>query len=128
MRGILAGLMFVAAFSAAIGSAAAQDVLGRGDTLSGKLQLVETRQPNGTLTKSYQIVSEPRRMADNNDDFCANPDRKATTFHLFTKTKSDRVTLSRLLGKNVRVRVWSLFCSQTAWHVGDAAVSQWSWK
>jgi len=127
MRGILSGLMFAAAFSVATGSASAEDALGRGDMLSGILRLVHTKQPNGTDMQAYQIVSKPRQMAAS-DDFCANPDAKATTFHLFTKTKSDRVTLSRLLGKNVRVRVWSLYCSQTAWHVGDVGVSQWSWK
>ncbi|MEW6766408.1 MAG: hypothetical protein AB1342_00095 [Pseudomonadota bacterium] len=105
----------------------AEEALTSGGWLSGTLRLVHTKHPNGTKVEAYQIVSEPRQMQAS-DDFCTNPDGKASTFHLFTKTKSDRVELSRLLGKKLRVRVWDLFCSQAAWHVGDAAVSKWSWQ
>lgn len=105
----------------------AEEALTSGGWLSGTLRLVHTKYPNGTKVEAYQIVSEPRQMQAS-DDFCTNPDGKASTFHLFTKTKSDRVEQSRLLGKKLRVRVWDLFCSQTAWHVGDAAVAKWSWQ
>lgn len=111
----------------AASTASAQDAIASGDTLSGTLRLVRTKHPNGTPMQAYQIVSEPRKMPAN-DDFCTNPDTKATTFHLFTTTKSDRVMLSRLLGKKLQVRVWELFCAQTAWHVGDVAVNKWSWQ
>lgn len=107
--------------------ALAEDALAPGGWLSGTLRLVRTHHLNGTPMQAYQIVSEPRQMAAS-DDFCTNPDAKASTFHLFTRTKSDRVQLSRLLGKKLRVRVWELFCSQTAWHVGDVAVNKWSWQ
>ena len=107
--------------------ASAEETLAKGGWLSGTLRLVRTHHPNGTPMQAYQIVSEPRQMASS-DDFCVNPDAKASTFHLFTKTKSDRVELSRLLGKKLRVRVWELFCAQTAWHVGDVAVNKWSWQ
>ncbi len=114
------------AFSA-IDPAKAEEALSRGGWLSGTLRLIHTSHPNGTKIDAYQIVSEPRKMQAS-DDFCANPDGQATTFHLFTKTKSDRVHLSRLVGKKMQVRVWELFCSQTAWHVGDVAVNKWSWQ
>jgi hypothetical protein len=105
----------------------AEETLARGGWLSGTLRMVRLHHPNGTSIQAYRIVSESRQMSAS-DDFCTNPDAKASTFHLFTKTKSDRVTLSRLIGKKTRVRVWELFCSQTAWHVGDVAVNKWSWQ
>lgn len=107
--------------------AVAQEKLTSGGWLSGTLRLVRAHHPNGMPMQVYQIVSEPRQMPAS-DDFCTNPDAKASTFHLFTKTKSDRVHLSRLVGKKLQVRVWELFCSQTAWHVGDVAVNKWSWQ
>jgi len=119
-----AATAFVLAFTSL---ATAEETLAKGGWLSGTLRLVRTHHPNGTPMQAYQIVSEPRQMASS-DDFCVNPDAKASTFHLFTKTKSDRVELSRLLGKKLRVRVWELFCAQTAWHVGDVAVNKWSWQ
>ncbi|MBI3701109.1 MAG: hypothetical protein HY242_11775 [Afipia sp.] len=108
-------------------SVSAEGPLTSGSWLSGTLKLIRTHHPNGQTIEAYQIVSEPRQMQAS-DDFCTNPDGKASTFHLFTKTKSDRVHLSRLVGKKMQIRVWELFCSQTAWHVGDAAVSKWSWQ
>lgn len=116
----------IAASSAVPGHAAGES-LATGGMLSGVLRLVHTHRPDGTAAEAYQIVSEPRQMKAG-DDVCVNPDAKPTTFHLFTQTKSDRVVLSRLIGKKVRVRVWELFCSQTAWHVGDVAVNKWSWQ
>ena len=107
--------------------ATAEETLASGSWLLGTLRLVHTHHSNGTRIDAYQIVSEPRQMPAS-DDFCVNPDGKASTFHLFTKTKSDRVELSRFLGKKLRVRVWELFCAQTAWHVGDVAVNKWSWQ
>ena len=64
---------------------------------------------------------------DVGDDVCTNPDTKASTFHLFTTDDKDRVHLSRLIGKKIRVHVWDLFCTQNVWRVGDAGVSKWSW-
>ena len=36
-----------------------------------------------------------------------------------------RKQLDPLLGKTVSVKAISLFCSETAWHIGDVAVPQW---
>src|SRR5207302_2771433 len=96
-----------------------------GDTLTGKLRLVATRHPNGTPIKAYQIVSSPRKMPAD-DDFCDPKGPGATTFHLFTMTEAARRQLQPLLGKTITVRADTLFCSETAWHVGDVAVSQWT--
>jgi hypothetical protein len=107
-----------------IGSATnAQQAIKEGDTLTGRLRLVQTRHPNGTRLTAYQIVSEPRMMPPN-DDFC-DYDKGATTFHLFTMTDALKRQLKPWLGKTVTVRTDALFCSETAWHIGDVAVPQW---
>ena len=105
-------------------SAKAQQPIKEGDTLTGKLRLVQTRHPNGTRLEAYQIVSEPRMMPAN-DDFC-DYDKGATTFHLFTMTKAAKKQLKPLIGKQVSVKATALFCSETAWHIGDVAVPEWT--
>jgi hypothetical protein len=105
-------------------AANAQQPIKEGDTLTGKLRLVATRHPNGTKLEAYQIVSEPRMMPAN-DDFC-DYDKGATTFHLFTMTDALRKQLKPWLGKTITVRATALFCSETAWHIGDVAVPQWT--
>jgi hypothetical protein len=104
--------------------AVAQQPIKEGDTLTGKLRLVQTRHPNGTGITAYQIVSAPRMMPAN-DDFC-DYDKGATTFHLFTMTDALKKQLKPWLGKAVTVRTDALFCSETAWHIGDVAVPQWT--
>jgi len=104
--------------------AVAQEAIKAGGVLTGKLRLVQTRHPNGTKIEAYQIVSAPRAMPAG-DDFC-DYDKGATTFHLFTFTAAVRKQLQPLLGKTVAVRADALFCSETAWHIGDAAVPQWT--
>ena len=105
-------------------TAGAQQPIKEGDTLTGKLRLVATRHPNGTKLEAYQIVSPPRIMPAN-DDFC-DYSKGATTFHLFTMTEAARKQLKPLLGKTVSVKAVALFCSETAWHVGDVAVPEWT--
>jgi hypothetical protein len=104
--------------------AEAQQPIKGGDTLSGTLRLVRTRHPNGTKIEAYQIVSEPRAMPAG-DDFCESG-KGVTTFHLFTMTDAARKQLKPLLGKPVSVKATALFCSHTAWHIGDVGVSEWT--
>lgn len=105
-------------------TAGAQQPIKEGDTLTGKLRLLATRHPNGTKLEAYQIVSPPRIMPAN-DDFC-DYSKGATTFHLFTMTEAAWKQLKPLLGKTVSVKAVALFCSETAWHVGDVAVPEWT--
>jgi hypothetical protein len=104
--------------------AVAQEAIKDGGVLTGTLRLVQTRHPNGTKIEAYQIVSVPRAMPKD-DDFC-DVDKGATTFHLFTMTEAAKQQLKPLLGKTITVRTDTLFCSETAWHIGDVAVSQWT--
>jgi hypothetical protein len=120
-----AGLTMAAALAAALTCAAdAQQPIKEGDRLTGKLRLVATRHPNGTRIEAYQIVSQPRMMPAN-DDFC-DYGKGATTFHLFTTTDALRNQLKPRLGKTITVKANALFCSETAWHIGDVAVPEWT--
>ena len=116
---VVAGLIALS-----MGAAQAQQPIKEGDMLTGKLRLVQTRHPNGTKLIAYQIVSEPRMMPAN-DDFC-DYDKGVTTFHLFAMTDAAKKQLQPLLGKTISVKATALFCSETAWHVGDVAVPQWT--
>ena len=92
--------------------------------MTGTLRLVRTRHDNGTKIEAYQIVSEPRAMPTD-DDFCT-AEKGATTFHLFAMTDAARKQLKPRLGKSISVRAVRLFCAQTAWHIGDVAVPEWT--
>jgi hypothetical protein len=105
-------------------AAEAQQPIKEGDTLTGTLRLVRTRHPNGTKIEAYQIVSAPRKMPPG-DEFC-DDSKDATTFHLFTMTDRSRKQLKPLIGRTVSVRAKALFCSETAWHIGDVAVPDWT--
>ncbi len=104
--------------------ATAQEPIKEGGVLTGKLRLVRTRHPNGTKIEAYQLVSEPRAMPPG-DDFC-DYDKGASTFHLFTMTEAAKKQLQPLLGKTLSVKANALFCSETAWHIGDVAVPDWT--
>jgi len=105
-------------------AAEAQQPIENGDILVGTLRLVHTRHPNGTKIEAYQVVSTPRTMPAN-DDFCDYA-KGVTTFHLFTMDEVARKRLKPHIGKTVTVKMDALFCSQTAWHIGDVAVPEWS--
>jgi hypothetical protein len=121
----LAGLVVAGLIALCMGAPAhALQPIKQGDTLTGTLRLVTTRHPNGTRLTAYQIVSEPRMMPAR-DDFC-DYDKGATTFHLFTMTDTAKKQLKPLLGKKVSVKAVALFCSETAWHIGDVAVPEWT--
>ena len=121
--GFVAALLAMTLSASSIAAAAEFEPIKEGDTLTGKLRLVPTRHPNGTKIEAYQIVSRPRAMPKG-DDFC-DYDKGATTFHLFTMKDDLRKQLNPLLGKTVSVKAIALFCSETAWHIGDVAVPQW---
>src|SRR5882757_9118537 len=102
----------------------AQAPIKDGDILSGTLRVVHTRHDNGTKIVAYQIVSKPRAMPAD-DDFCT-AENGATTFHLFAITDAARKQLKPRLGKSISVKAVRLYCSQTAWHIGDAVVPEWT--
>ena len=116
-------MIALAALSLCTG-AQAQEAIKAGDVLTGTLRLVNTRHPNGTRIQAYQIVSAPRMMPAD-DEFCVDKNG-ATTFHLVTMKDALKRQLKPLLGKKISVKAISLFCSETAWHIGDAVVFEWA--
>jgi hypothetical protein len=101
----------------------AEDAVKGGDRITGRLRLVETRHPNGTRIIAYQIVTDHPLALAGDDEFC--PEGGSKTFHLVANDKSLKARLHRLLTKKISVVAEAFFCSETAWHVGDAVISQW---
>ena len=124
MRAVALVLMAGLSTLVMIAPAEAQQPIKQGDILTGTLRLVRTRHSNGTKIEAYQVVSAPRAMPAN-DEFCDYA-RGATTFHLFATSEVARKRLKPHVGKAVTVKANALFCSQTAWHIGDVAVPEWS--
>ena len=106
------------------GGANAQDLLKPGDTITGKLRLVETRHPNGTRLTAYQVVSDNPRKFAKADEFCGDTPPK--TFHLVAMNDTAKAAeLKKRLGRKVSVVLEEFFCSETAWHIGDAVSFAW---
>lgn len=119
---ILAAALIALALS---GAAQAQEPLKPGDTISGRVRFFQHQHPNGTWINVYQLTADnPRKFADA-DEFC-DPNIPPKTFHLLVlDDKAKKARLDKLLGKKITVVGESFFCSETAWHVGDAVLSQW---
>jgi hypothetical protein len=123
MRIMLAALIAFTLAGAVQAQESSKDTLKVGDTITGKLRLVETRHPNGTLIRAFQVVVDTPKMFAEKDDFC---DGAPKTFHLVVvNDKPKEACLKKLLGKKVAVVAEDLMCSETAWHVGDAVLFQW---
>ena len=123
MRALFATLFIFVTASSAQAQESAKDTLKPGDTISGRLRLVETRHPNGALLRAFQVVVDTPKMFAEKDEFCDGPPK---TFHLVVMNdKPKEARLKKLLGKKVAVVAESLMCSETAWHVGDAVLFQW---
>lgn len=103
----------------------AQESLKPADLISGRLRFFRHQHPNGTWIKVYQIVADhPRKFAEP-DEFC-DSENPPKTFHLMVMDDPARKRrLDRMLGKRVSVVADGFFCSETAWHVGDAVLGKW---
>jgi hypothetical protein len=100
-----------------------QETLKQGDVISGRLRLVKTRHPNGTPLTAFQIVVDRPKELAAKDEFCDGPPK---TFHLVVMDdKPKEAMLKKLLGKKIDVVLESFFCSETAWHIGDAVSFKW---
>jgi hypothetical protein len=107
------------------GPALPQESLKPGDLISGRLRFFRHHHPSGTWIKVYQItVDHPRNFAEASE-FC-DPDNPPRTFHLVVMDDvAKKRRLDQMLGKTVSVVVDAFYCSETAWHVGDAVVFGW---
>lgn len=105
--------------------ALAQESLKLGDLITGRLRFFLHQHPNGTWIKVYQIVADhPRKFAEP-DEFC-DSENPPKTFHFMVMDDPARKRrLDRMRGKTVSVVADMFFCSETAWHVGDAVLGKW---
>jgi len=105
-------------------SAFADDRLRPGDTISGKLRFFQHQHPNGTWIQVYQITADHPRKFAAADESCG--DEPPVTFHLVVMNdKAKKRALDELLGRRISVVLDDFFCSEMAWHVGDAVVFKW---
>ena len=123
----IAGLDAVAGLAALIMSApaGAQQPIKDGDTLTSTLRLVTTRHPNGSKIEAYQIVSAPRAMPAD-DDFCEIRQGCHHVSSVHDDGRRAEAVEAECYGKTVSVKAAALFCSHTAWHIGDVGVPEWS--
>lgn len=122
MRLITASLMLAGLLS----MANAEDLLKPGDTISGRVRFFKQQHPNGTTWISvYQMTSDNPRKFAAEDEFCDDKTPPKTFHILVMDDKAKKARLDRMLGKKISIVAETFFCSQTAWHVGDAVVSQW---
>lgn len=125
MRVLFAVLVALALAGVAQAQELARETLKPGDTITGKLRFFRHQHPNGTWINVYQLTADnPRKFAEA-DEFC-DPKIPPKTFHVIVMNdKPKEASLKKLLGKKVAVVGEAFFCSETAWHVGDAVLSQW---
>jgi hypothetical protein len=118
------GAALVLLLTCTVHSASADDLLRPGDMISGKLRFIQHQHPNGTWIQVYQVTADhPRKLAAA-DEFCG--DEPPVTFHLVVMNdKAKKRALDELLGRHISVVLDDFFCSETAWHVGDAVVFKW---
>lgn len=88
-------------------------------SVAGTLRVVNARHPNGTAIRALQIVAPTPLSLQ--DEFCERG-KPLRTFHLVPKDQETARKLDALVGKHVAIRGAEMFCSHTAWHIGDAVV------
>jgi hypothetical protein len=88
-------------------------------SVAGTLRVVNARHPNGTAIRALQVVATtPLALPD---EFCERG-KPLRTFHLVPKDQDTARKLDALVGRQVAIRGSEIFCSHTAWHIGDAVV------
>jgi hypothetical protein len=119
-------LLAVAAFALPWGPglAEAQQVIAKGGILSGELQAMRARGPDGKRVSSFQLVSEPRKLPG--PDGLCNLETGPETFQLMIENKAQAAQLKGLLGKQIAVKVDQVSCAQDAGQLSEAVVTKWS--
>ena len=88
-------------------------------SVAGTLRVVNATHPNGTAIRALQIVATTPLALQ--DEFCERG-KPLRIFHLVPKDPDTARKLDALVGKQVAIRGAEIFCSHTAWHIGDAVV------
>src|ERR1700760_1637305 len=98
--------------------------INTGDVLSGELTAMRVRGGGKKRAATYQITSEPRRLAPPNG--LCNLETGPETFQLITSSDSQAAELKRMVGKEISVKVDEISCAQDAGQMTEAVVTKWS--
>lgn len=120
--------VLLAAAIAAAGQVAdlaqAQQVIAKGGVLSGELQAMRARGPDGKRVDSFQLVSEPRKLPG--PDGLCNLETGPETFQLVTSSEAEAKQLKSYIGKQVSIRADQVSCAELAGQMSDAIVIKWA--
>ncbi|UTD26513.1 hypothetical protein [Bradyrhizobium sp. WD16] len=122
LRLLLAAVIAAAGLVADL--AQAQQVIAKGGVLSGELQAMRARGPDGKRVDSFQLVSEPRKLPG--PDGLCNLETGPETFQLVTSSEAEAKQLKSYIGKQVSIRADQVSCAELAGQMSDAIVIKWA--
>lgn len=122
LRLLLAAAVIAAGLVADL--AQAQQVIAKGGVLSGELQAMRARGPDGRRVNSFQLVSEPRKLPG--PDGLCNLETGPETFQIVTSSEAEAKQLKSYIGKQVSIRADQVSCAELAGQMSDAVVTKWS--
>lgn len=122
LRLLLAAAVIAAGLVADL--AQAQQVIAKGGVLSGELQAMRARGPDGKRVNSFQLVSEPRKLPG--PDGLCNLETGPETFQIVTSSEAEAKQLKSYIGKQVSIRADQVSCAELAGQMSDAVVTKWS--
>jgi hypothetical protein len=99
-------------------------VIAKGGVLSGELQAMRARGPDGKRVNSFQLVSEPRKLPG--PDGLCNLETGPETFQIVTTNDAEAKQLKSYIGKQVSIRADQVSCAELAGQMSDAIVTKWS--
>jgi hypothetical protein len=96
-----------------------------GDVLSGELNALRTRGgKKGKRLATYQLISEPHRLAPPND--LCGLETGPETFQIVTNSEAQAAQLKGYIGKEVSLKVEEVACAREAGQMSEAVVTKWS--
>jgi hypothetical protein len=125
------GLLLACATNAAVAQApvtppTAPKIMKPGDVLSGQLNAMKVRVPQGKgkRVNQFQLVSEPRRLPAPSD--LCNLETGPETFEIVAANAAQAAQLQKLVGKEVSLKVAEVACAEQAGQMSEALVTKWS--
>ena len=123
-KSLLASFVVLSAIAVSSVGALAQQVIKTGGVLSGELQAMRNRGPEGKNVDTFQLVSVPRRLPGPNG--LCNLETGPETFEIATNSDTEMNQLKSLIGKQISIKAKEVSCSEQAGQMSDAVVLKWS--
>ena len=107
-------------------TAVAPKAMKIGDVLSGQLNALRVRAPQGKgkRVNTFQLVSEPRRLPA--PAGLCNLETGPETFEIVAANPAQAAQLQKLVGKEVALKVAEVACAEQAGQMSEALVTKWS--